>query len=142
MSVEITSIPTKLVHTYWYDLYKYIDSALMHSLGEVTSVQLLEMILAEKAQLWGVAREGIFIGAAVTEVVQYPNTSALRITTLGGEGMAKWVDDMGKVLEKFAKSIGASRIEAVGRKGFIRRLAPLGYRPAYTIMIKEVESDE
>lgn len=140
MSVEITSIPPEVVHTFWYELHEFIDSALKHSLGEVTTVQLLEMILAKKAQLWGIREGEEFVGACVTEVIQYPNARSLRITTLGGKKMASWTEQLGGVMDEYASTVTADRIEAVGRRGFTRRLAPLGFKPAYTIMVKEMNS--
>jgi len=141
MGYSITAIPALVAEGYRNKLFPYIESALNHSLGEVTSTQLFEKIINQKAQLWGVLEEGEFIGASVTEVIAYPNLKALRITTLGGKKMSKWSKDLDDVMVKFAKFVGAKRIESVGRRGFTRRLAPLNYKPAYVFMVKEIESD-
>lgn len=140
MSFQVSAVRPDLVDNAWKKLGPYISSALEHSQGEVTEEQLKKKVIAKKAQLWAVANgSSDFVGAAVTEVIAYPNMKALRITTLGGEKMSQWMWDLDKVMLRFAKFVKARHIESVGRHGFVRRLKPLGYKPTYTVLIKEIK---
>jgi len=75
---------------------------------------------------------------AVTEIIDYPLVSALRIVLLAGQDMAVWQRDLLETLESFATLHGATRLEAYGRKGFIRALKPLGFELAYYAVMKEI----
>jgi len=141
MGYSITAIPALVAGSYWNQLGPFVTSALEHSRGEITPPQILKKVSNSEAQLWGILQEDEFIGAAVTEVIAYPNLKALRITTLGGKGMRKWQTDLDDVLVRFAKFVGAKRIESVGRKGFVTALLPLNYKTAYVFMVKEIESE-
>lgn len=89
-------------------------------------------------QVWTIAPRRCLMAVAVTEIVDYPLVSALRIVLLAGHGMDAWQQDLLERLESFAVLHGASRLEAYGRKGFIRALKPLGFELAYYAVMKEI----
>lgn len=142
MSFMVTSIPPSLVNRYWGSVRPYIDSALEHSRGEIDSPTLFEWLIRGEAQLWAVLKreDERLRGVAVTQIIEYPLLKAVRIISLGGEGMSQWAGPLDRVLGEYAKTVGASRVEAHGRRGFVRRLSKLSYVPIYTVVAREVQS--
>lgn len=145
--MTVTSIPPELVDRYWPDVRQFVIAALDHSENEITEDQLREKVVGKKAQLWAISNPDTlngnenFVGAAVTEVMTYPNKRALRIVTLSGQKMSAWMEELDKIMQRFARFTKSSHIEAVGRHGFVRRLKPLGYKPTYTVLVKEVSNE-
>jgi hypothetical protein len=118
--------------------------ALKHSLGELTPEDIFKRARKEKVQVWGVFAKPDFElqAVAVTEVVKYEQYSSLRVITLGGVNMDQWAAALDQTLEGFCRTMQLSKIEAVGRKGLEVKLKPLGFRPVYTVFVKEVEQVE
>lgn len=125
-----------------------LESALMHSRGEIAADYLMFQAQQGKVQLWGVYEMGdmghssTLIALASTEVVIYGEFKALRVITLSGKRMSEWKEKLDAALTKFAVSVGCRRMEAVGRPGFEKTLAPLGFEKAYTIYVKEVVHEQ
>ena len=90
---------------------------------------LYAMVFYEKAQVWLVYDELAekILGAAVTEIVQYPELKSLRVFLLGGRRMASWKDLLDEHFGNFCEAEGIDRIEVAGRKGFLVALESLGY---------------
>lgn len=129
------------VREHWEAFRPLVESALEHSLGEVSADFLRKRILGGKAQLWVVCNKGSFddlLAVAVTEVVDYEAMGSLRVITLGGVGMAKWAQKLSDALELFCRENRLSRIEAVGRRGLEKKLDYLAFRPVYTVYVKEI----
>ena len=117
---------------------QYAQRALDHARGELTVDQVLYGVASGKYQLWLVAKVDGLLGQAVTELVQYPNVLVLRVVLLSGKEMPSWQTLLDEELSAFARREGATRMEAVGRRGLSRTLAPLGFKESYTVMTKEL----
>lgn len=117
-----------------------LQPALDRSFGELTIQDIFSMLWHEKAQLWVVYDEHseVIIGAAVTEVVAYPQVKALRVILLGGDNMRSWQDLLDEFFGIYCDEHKLDRIEFAGREGFKHTLRNLGYVPAYTVLIKEI----
>ncbi len=75
-------------------------------------------------------------GMVVTEVIEYPNFPAVRVWLAAGEMDA--VLALSPQVERFAREIGARRIEAIGRHGWVRVSQQYGWRPAGIGIIKDL----
>lgn len=137
-------IPADKVGAVWLLARPYIDAAMKHTKGELDSQTLLEWCSSYKGQLWVVydTQNSKVIGAAVTSVVDYPLFSSLQVVAMGGTGFRRWSDKLYLAMLDFAKTCKCSRMEAVGRKGLGRLLAPYGFEQAYVTFIKEVAYGE
>lgn len=118
-----------------------IQDALQHAHGEVTAKGLIDQIALCRAQLWLVCKEldRSLCAVAVTEVKAYEGLSSLLIVALSGAGIDHWARALYDALEAYCNMQHLERMEAVGRKGFERKLGPLGFSPAYTVFVREVE---
>jgi len=90
-----------------------------------------ERVMLGDMQLWvGDAYAG------VTEVLNYPNSRVVLVHLAGGELEPIIAAD--SELVEFAKLVGATGIEIIGRRGWVRALADRGYREAAVHLFKEV----
>lgn len=126
----------------WVRLTPYLQEALRYCHGELSESSIKALIAADKMQVWvALAGEGAeLLGVILTELSEYPCMRVLRIVLLQGIHFKDWSGHARVALEIFAREQGASRLEASGRKGLARLLAPLGFEVAYTTLIMEVRN--
>ncbi len=128
----------------WQKAIPFIEKALYHSNAELTTQDVLSKILNDTMQLWIIKpseREEV-LGVAVTEVLDYPQISRLRVVLLGGTNMPEWQEELCEKLMAYAKYLGLSGIEAYGRPGLFTNLKKLGFRPVYVAFLRDVEKSE
>lgn len=120
---------------YWQFVWKYVEDAVEHANGELTSEDIYNYLLAERMYLW-VIRGRLICGACVCEVAQYVRKHMIRVVTLGGDNFDAWGGKLDEALQLWAERIGASGVEAYVRKGLVPKLEALGYRQIYVGMAK------
>jgi hypothetical protein len=122
-------------------LRPFLETAIVESKGELTIQDVFKLVFTHKAKIWLAFEETShqLYGVAMTEDVEYPQYSNLRVTLLGGREMAQWRDEMDEAFCGYAKAQNLRFIEVVGRKGFQRMLENLGYEYAYTMLLKQVK---
>lgn len=121
-----------------------VQDALHHSHGEITAQALLDQVAQCRAQLWLVCKEldRALCAVAVTEVKVYSELSSLLVVALSGTGIDNWARALYDAFEDYCKEQHLQRMEAVGRKGFERKLGPLGFSPVYTVFVREVDDGQ
>jgi len=126
----------------WVRLTPYLQEALRYCHGELSESSIKALVAADRQQIWvALAGDGAeLLGVILTEVSEYPTLRVLRIVLLQGINFKDWSGHARVALEIFAREQGASRLEASGRKGLARLLAPLGFEVAYTTLIMEVRN--
>jgi len=125
----------------WIRLVPYFQEALKFCHGELSESSIKALVAADRQQVWvALAGEGAeLLGVILTEVTEYPCLRVLRIVLLQGISFRDWSGHARVALEIFAREQGCERLEASGRKGLARLLAPLGFEVAYTTLIMEVK---
>lgn len=116
-----------------------LQGALDRSHGEFTVKDLLLLFSKNELQVWAAVTSDKIVGLASTQVIEYPQVKALRVVTVSGANIEDWVGQLIETFEMFCREQGLSRIEAVGRRGFVRLLKPFGFKEAYTVVVKEVQ---
>lgn len=93
---------------------------------------------SQAMQLW-IALDGNDIkGVVTTEIIVYPRRKILRVVTVGGEGFDAWGEELSNTLDKYAAYVGCDGLEAIGRKGWIKKLSLLGYEPTHVTYVKDL----
>ena len=67
----------------------------------------------------------------ITEIIEYPRLKAINLLFCGGD--YKELQSMLPSIEQFAKHFGCKRLYGGGRKGWLRKLKPLGFVQEYMI---------
>ena len=132
------ALPVKAcdVDAAWPQVLGLIETALSKSDGGHTAEDVRKACLLGDAQLWcGIERGAIAI-IMVTEIRKQPRLKAMRIWLMAGSDAAQWIAARSAAIEEWAAKSGCSRLEMVGRKGWLRRLP--GWSPTNVVMSKEL----
>lgn len=133
-----TAGPSQLPHSdfeaEWQRCSAWLQDALdsagnSHNLDDVKNG-----VLAGSYEFWPAPRAAI-----VTELLIYPNWSALHCWLVGGE--LGQVRDMIPSLMLFAKSFGCTKITGTGRLGWVRALQEQGFTRMATTVAMEIKPD-
>lgn len=117
----------------WRTARPLIERALVYSGGTHRAEDILDMCLSGKAQLWLGEKS-----AVVTEINVYPELNACRIFLAAGD-KRELRDRLRPQIELWAKNRqNCTRMEIVGRRGWKRVLAPVGYTETSTVVTKEL----
>lgn len=141
-SFRIRGIPAELVDHFWKLAEPYIKRALEHANGEFTPDDLRHFCKDRTVQLWLVNEGEKVIGAATTEIVNYPAKKHCRIITVAGSRFQEWALDLDIILCAWAKEHQCKTIEAAVRKGFVNPLTTYGYKQKYVIVAKDLLLEE
>lgn len=134
----VRGVPAALVETFWHYAVPYIKRALDHANGEFDPADFRSFCQSRDMQLWIVARQGRVVGAATTEVIIYPRKKTLRVVTLAGSEFEHWVHLADEAFEQFARGLGCAGVECYVRRGFVKKLEPIGYKLRHCMLLKEL----
>ena len=140
--MQITAIPYEYVDDIWPVVVPFLQPACdVQGLFRAQDVKAMldERVLA----LWAIFPDDSNkpIAACTTRIVSYPEREGLAIDWLGGSRMKDWLPQLSETLDRYAKDCGCKHIEGMGREGWVRALAPHGYKTWYPMYRKEL-SDE
>jgi len=130
----VEAIKADEINDNWEWIKPYIDSALSYSLGEMT---------ANEVRRNGVNGSYLFLyfkgkGLATVEAVDYRNKTILWCPQVAGEDLDEWIDELWDVLLNLAKEKNAKEIAIHGRRGWLKKLAPYGFKEQYTTMVRKL----
>lgn len=141
MSQHIFVLGKEQIKNAWTDVEQGVGKALEHAHGEITVHDVLQNVMNDKALIWAVVEtEPVqrLLAVAVTEIIEYPQVTALRVLGLAGTELHTWFMRLDEAFQHFARTHGCTRIESACRRGLGRMLVGYGYGEAYVTLIKEV----
>lgn len=141
MSQRIFVLGKEQMKDAWLDVEQGVERALIHAHGEITTHDVLLNVMNDKALIWTVVEtEPVqrLLAVAVTEIIEYPQVTALRVLGLAGTELHTWFMRLDETFQHFARMHGCTRIESACRRGLGRMLVGYGYGEAYVTLIKEV----
>jgi hypothetical protein len=115
----------------WERCSPWLRAALIWADGTHDLADVLTDIEANRATFWPFERS-----ALVTQIVVYPKLTALTFWLAGGN-MTDLLSHEPDVIAWGARH-GCERVAMFGRKGWVRRMAPLGYRPGLWGVFKDI----
>jgi hypothetical protein len=128
--MKIAMIPKDQVPTVWREVELMIAKALPYAKGRYSIADIYIDLLRGNQSLWVAFDDKAHIYGAVTvRIVQYPNFRALRLETLGGHSVRRWLREGFAAMNAYAKTMECQKIEAFGRKEWGRFFARLGLKP-------------
>jgi len=110
-------------------LMHHVEAALEYAGNSHTALDVLDAIRSGKAQFFPYENSVI-----VTEIVDYPQKTSCRIWLAGGD-MDELMEAEKEVAE-WARGLGCSSMEIIGRKGWERQLNE--YQATATLLMKEL----
>lgn len=135
-------IPAYLVASMWHYAAPYVKRALDHTSGELTHEDVRSLCENRDVQLWLISHGNRAVGAVTTEIVVYPHRKHCRVITLAGSQFAEWIGLVDKTLVDWAREQGCDALEAHVRRGFVPKLADIGYRHKHSVVVKELDHEQ
>lgn len=121
MPVNTKYVEPDALDQIWGIVASFVERALKHSDGELTTDQVRLLLTQRFAHLFVGVRSEVIVGAMVVEFKQYPNYRVANIIAVGGDDM--WLDrDMFDRFRTWAKNRGATKIETSCRPAIARLL--------------------
>lgn len=115
----------------WTRCRRFIEAALPYAL-DTHSIEDIEQGIAEgRFQFWPGQRSAI-----ITELITYPRKRALNYFLLGGD--LEELKEMEPSISAWAYAAGCTHVIGVGRRGFERVFADAGFKPAWSLVVKEL----
>ena len=106
-----------------------------HSEGELSPDDFYEVLANGDMQLWTAVQDNEILASMVTQIVPYPRKRVLRIISIAGGEMDKWIEYI-PLIEEWALSVGCTSLECWGRKGWLKILKD--WRCSYHIITKDL----
>jgi hypothetical protein len=140
--IQLKAIYWNDVDDVWPDIAPYLDDAIEYSRGELTPDSIKRALKLRDMQLVvPVDEENEIIGIVLTEIRQMP--SGLRVTYvlgLAGDRFPEWMELGSQALKSWAGSVDAPVVHMVGRRGWSKRLAKLGWKEDAVLMTLDLRN--
>lgn len=125
--MTFTYVPPGYLDLVWGRASALLDPAVRRVSGQYTVLDVRAALQAFRMQLWIAVGDGDrIVGAIVTQISDYPSLRALTLLLVGGERIRAWIASAVSALTDWARGAGCARVEAAGRRGWMRVLAPYG----------------
>ncbi len=126
---------------YWDNVKDDIAEALAGDSGRLTVDDLYRMIKNKDAQLWAI-HDGNIHAVMTTEIIKYPQLTAVRIITVTGNDSERWLDLLIDTISMWGAENGATVVEFVGRKGWERVLTKRGFGETQIFMTRPIKRSD
>ena len=139
--VSVTMVPQRYLDECWDRVKGYLKKGTDYSYGRFDVPSLQAQIENGLQQLWiaFVGENDIFC-AFTTQVIVYPLKRNLSVVFLGSDEWSSFhrKECVVDAFTKHAREIGCQGVEVTGRRGWERMLRPMGFKPSYVVVEKEV----
>lgn len=133
-SDNLYPIPMERVDEYWPLLEPHFE-AFCAQTQTTTPAVIRYKALTGDAQLWMFHRDGQVVGGGATSVYEHKQGRYLNVWVAAGK-IDPFIDEAIGAVEHWAREIGCTAVEIVGRKGWGRRLE--GYKPRAVVFEKDL----
>ena len=133
---NVALVDVDKVASIWEEVYPLLEKAQVYAAGELDTQDFFEMVENGDMQLWIAEDDGGIFAMMLTEFVQYPRKKVMRIVSIGGSEMHRWMKYF-PALEAAALSVGCTGFEVFGRKGWLRVLKD--WKCSYYVLTKDIK---
>lgn len=137
--MELLFVDQAALSDVWPIARDNINKALEYSSGRYNEKTVVDGLVSGAMQLWIAVEDGNIHMSLITQIMTYPTgLKVCEIFVLGGLDRNKWLEPGTKVITKYAKELGCSRLQMIGRKGWERVLKDW---KSVTIMLEQSLGD-
>lgn len=134
--IIIAACPPTMIPLIWDRAAPLLELPIALAHGEVTLDTMKKKLLMGESLLITVSRGTEIIAVNTVEVRHFESgLKALYIPLIGGTEMEEWMDRFLNIVSAIGKDLGCTELRGIAaRKGWIRRLKPLGWSEVSTII--------
>jgi hypothetical protein len=137
--MEIVYVAPENIGAAWQHFRDYAEQVIEMTGGRRTSTGFLMDLINGNEILWMIMEEDEAIGFCSMAFIHYDKAKILQVKMLSGDKFDEWKDPLNARLEVFAQENGCNGMELIGRRGWVRRLADLGWQERFTTMEKRFD---
>lgn len=135
---EIERFSAPVIEAYWPSIQEQLEF-IPHTWTHMTLESMRERALGGALHIWGIGKEdGPVKLVVMSQFALYDVGLMLQVIHAFGEGIDEFLPQINAVMEKYAHDNGCLRIEVLGRRGWIKKLAPLGFEVDCVILTRKV----
>ena len=132
----LTGVPRRHLDTLWPMVLPWLAAVEQRADGRETVADLRHWLEQGALQLWVWMEEDDSVtGVLITEIINQARARICRLRVCTGRDPKRWLPFV-SVIEAWAKEQGCQGMEPIGRPGWAKLLAPLGYRVTHQVMWK------
>jgi|ETNvirnome_2_300_1030623.scaffolds.fasta_scaffold18484_2 hypothetical protein len=140
--VFLTPVSPGLVDYCWVEAGTLLKKACDVSNGRYDIISLRREIDSGSQHLWILYRgDNEMIAAFTTSISTYPLKSYINISFCGSNDEGIWIKHRDVIISSvtgWGKNFGCSGFEIIGRMGWVKSLAPLGFKRSHVTIEKEI----
>lgn len=133
-TVTVRALKADEIDDNWEWIEPYIEMALEYSLGELSADEIKEDAIKGIFLVLAFLRGDEVLGVITVETVVYSRTKIVCVPHVGGKEIDSWCDLMVETVSSLAKEQGAKTVISYGRRGWLKKLKPHGFKEQYTIL--------
>lgn len=132
--IRIAGVPPQFARQAWPVAGPWTADALEKGAAVVSADDVLAAVECGQIGLWLVLEDSTPVASFTTLV----EGGGLTWFTLGGHGVERWLPDCEKLVTALARSMGCRRAQLRGRRGWARKLAPMGWKESSVTLTKDM----
>lgn len=136
--LEVYAVPANKIVADWDDIELFLKRGSEHWEEYYTLEWIFESLVSGKMMVWWLADDGGRFMLGLTEILDYPVRSVLRILWIGGSNLRYSLPAL-TYADIIAVRLKCSRIEVIGRKGFRKVLGSFGYEQKAVLYVKDLD---
>ena len=135
-NIVIAAVPQTMIELIWDRVVPQLEKPIALAHGEVTIESIKERLLEGDVLLITVSRGTEIIAVNTVEVrISESGLRSLFIPLIGGTEMDEWMDRFLRIVKALAKDYNCTELRGLAaRKGWMRKLEPLGWSEVSTII--------
>jgi len=135
-NLVIAAVPQTMIGLIWDRVVPHLEKPISLSHGEVTLDSIKRRLISGDVLLITISRESEIIAVNTVEVRESESgLRALFIPLIGGSEMNEWMDRFLDIVKAIAKDLNCTELRGIAaRKGWMRKLKPLGWSEVSTII--------
>lgn len=140
-SVEISPVRIEQIPLIWHIAEPMLQKAVDYSDGELTTQDIYNTLLNGERALWVVFKDNDPIASITTRIVECQ--TGLKICCIdyaGGHSFKDW-DAFTDYIEPYYASLGCTKMEIAGRKGWLRLHTAKDFKLKYCILRKDISHE-
>lgn len=136
--IKVEHVPPCMIGHRWEEIETHLQEGDDYWKEYYTLGSILTAILTGEMQVWEVLDKDDLLVVALTEFVDFPMCSVLRIIWIGGKNLRHAISAL-DFAEFVALRSKCSKVQFFGREGLERFVAPRGYRQHSVLYEKDLK---
>lgn len=127
-NIELVEVHPRYLPECWLvgTVRAMIEDACSHSGGRYEVMDILNLLLQQRMQLWVAVEDVEPLAIALTEIVQFPHVKECRVLCATGNDMKMWSNFI-RQIEEWAQDNECRKMLVIARAGWEKVLKPYGY---------------